>query len=134
MVVYDDTLPLDFGDDDPGRYDPLDIKVRACTIAELRRAMELTAGGGLLPTRDVERYDDLVALVGSTLVSWNLDDPASGDPLPADAEHLAARPALLVGRIINAWIDAQLGLSAPLGQPSNDGAPEAEIPQTPLAS
>lgn len=133
MVVYNDTLILDFGEHDPARYDPIDVRVRSCTIRELRRAMELTAGG-VLPTRDAERYDELVALVGSTLRQWNLDDPDTGEPVPADAEHLASRPALLIGRIINAWTDAQLGLAAPLDQPSHDGAPAAEIPQTPLAS
>lgn len=134
MVAYDDTIALDFGDDDP-RFDALEVTVREVDVPTYRRAVVLTAGG-LDPGGDEAtqaRVDEFVALVGDSLVSWNLTNP-DGGPVPADAQHLGAQPHKLLRRILNAWVIGQVSLAAPLAVPSQPGPQPVAIPVQPLAS
>jgi hypothetical protein len=134
MVAYDDTIALDFGDDDP-RFDALEVTVREVDVPTYRRAVVLT-DGDLDPGGDDKqqaRVDEFVALVGATLVSWNLTNP-DGGPVPADAQHLAAQPHKRVRRLLNAWIVGQVSMAAPLALPSQRGETPVAIPVEPLAS
>ena len=57
----------------------------------------------------------------SMLVGWNLVDE-HGKAIPATGEGMKSLPDMSFAlRIVNLWLEAVAGVSAPLGPPSNDG-------------
>lgn len=57
------------------------------------------------------------------LREWNLEDDR-GQPVPATVDGLMKSQELAtVMMILEAWIDAMVGISGPLEQPSSDGQP-----------
>jgi hypothetical protein len=134
MVAYDDTLPLVFNHP---KLDELEVTAREVDVETYVRAIWLVADGRNLFTQEnLVHTRELGDIVAASIVSWNLDVPRSDppEPLPVTAENLHSLPKHLRRHIIDAWLDAQVGLADPFAAPSNDGAPLAEIPATPLAS
>ena len=66
------------------------------------------------------------------LVDWNVTD--DGEPVPTTLEGVKSVEPELIMAIVDAWMDAINGVSAPLAKPSSDGEPslEASIPMESL--
>jgi hypothetical protein len=134
MVAYDDTVDLVFNHP---KLDELEVTAREVDIGAYTRVLWLMSGGrNLLNDENMVHVGEMNEIVAASIASWNLDVPRSDppEPLPVTAESLNGLPWRLRRHIIDAWIDAQVGLADPFEQPSNGGAPLAEIPATPLAS
>lgn len=74
--------------------------------------------------------------MGDKLISWNLEDPDTGSPVPAMHEAILQQDKDLMMAICGAWLDGMAGVAAPLEQTSPDTPPslEASIPMEPPSS
>jgi hypothetical protein len=69
------------------------------------------------------------------LISWNLEDPVTGEPVPVtDAPN---RDSRMIRRLNNAWIETVQGVHQadplPENSPSGETSPAPPIPMTPVA-
>jgi hypothetical protein len=71
----------------------------------------------------------------SALVSWNLEDE-DGAPVPATLEGIRSLEVDFTLKIMNAWLDAVNGVSAPLDPSSSGGLPSVvgSIPMETLSA
>jgi hypothetical protein len=99
-----------------GDYEGLEVTMRSVSIGEMRALQ----GNGEDSGKD--GFDRMVSLVASHLVEWNREDE-DGQALPPTLESLEDEEPSLINLIIDRWTDAVAGVSAPLEQPSNSGAP-----------
>lgn len=115
--------------DDTTDYPGLEVQVRTLTMGQLYRA--LSDDGGTQPNFD---------LFCDRIVSWNLEDEVTGEPVPVTREALEAEDDDLISTIIKRWISEVMGVPAPLDGASNSGGTSvaestlAEIPSQSLAS
>jgi hypothetical protein len=80
----------------------------------------------------VEAVRLIVDTFAGALVDWSLQDE-DGTPVPATAAGLRGEEPDLLMALLEAWMDAVVGVSAPLGRPSPAGEPslEASLPMAP---
>jgi len=134
MVAYDDTVDLVFNHP---KLDQVEVVAREVDLDTYTRALWLISDDrNLVRPDNVEHHRELGDIVAGSIVSWNLDVPRSDppEPLPITGDAVHALPKLLRRHIVDAWLEAQVGLADPFAVPSNGGAPLEEIPATPLAS
>lgn len=134
----------------------LEVRVKSMTtgqLMDLTRAASHLAGrvGGEVRVEDLAP-EDLAALdmmfgaLADALASWNLEDCPLGDcpgpdcgerhePVPATLAGVRAQETPLTLRLVNEWMRAAGGVSAPLVGRSTSGAtfPEASLPMEPLS-
>ncbi|MFC8862649.1 hypothetical protein [[Kitasatospora] papulosa] len=70
------------------------------------------------------------------LISWNLEDEITGEPVPVTPEAVMGQDQDLMIALAAAWMDGLLGaIKGPLETTSTDGqpSPEASIPMEPLS-
>ncbi|NGO68513.1 hypothetical protein [Streptomyces boncukensis] len=103
------------------------------------RSLSLRNYKELLGIGEVDRSD-----VGSqleefarSLISWNLEDEETGEPIPATPEAVDAEDADLMQKIAGFWFDALTGViqgdPLPDSSPGGGQSPEATIPMEPLS-
>jgi hypothetical protein len=116
------TFKLKFKDPE---YDGLEVIATELSTGELWQWMEdekvANAGGDT----GMEARRRLLQVLAEAIVSWNAEDD-KGQPVPTTVEGLLAQGHRFNNRLMDAWTDALVGISAPLPQPSADGAPSAE--------
>lgn len=105
------TYVLEFG---AGTYlDGAEIRIRSTPIDVVEQLEEL-------------RYIDAIPLFLEYLEEWNLED-ADGEPVKRTEEAVRAALELPVLKLIVAqWINAAVGVTAPLDPPSSDGPPSLD--------
>lgn len=114
--------------DDTTDYPGLEVQVRTLTMGQLYRAL----GEG----KGARNFD----LLCDRIVSWNLEDEVTGEPVPVTREALEAEDDDLIGAVINRWLAEVMGVPAPLESGSGSGGTSvaestlAEIPSQSLAS
>lgn len=126
----------------------LEVRARGSSVGELMDLMALArlGGGHKFTAEDVKDIDGLFGLFASKLISWNLETedgaPITFDPemvtlygsdgsvisrLETDAEAktrvFRAQDMDFAMDLVLAWVDAVIGVPAPLEQKSDDGAP-----------
>lgn len=84
---------------------------------------------------DLSNIGDQLKAMGAALISWNLEDEDTQEPVPVTPEAVMAQDQDLMIALATAWLDALRGLPAPLEQSSTDGPPslEASLPMEPLS-
>lgn len=84
---------------------------------------------------DLSNLGDQLKEMGTSLISWNLEDEDTQEPVPVTPEAVMAQDQDLMIALATAWLDALRGLPAPLEQSSTDGPPslEASLPMEPLS-
>jgi hypothetical protein len=117
-------LTFDEGDDLHG----LEVHMRGMSIADFMQSSGMDGGDGDDAAATVERFYQHI-------VSWNLDDPTTGQPVPvADAPN---RDSRMIRRLNNAWIETVQGVhkADPLPDSSTSGEPSQApvIPMAPLS-
>lgn len=134
-----DRIPLVFTGQDGQplpAYDACHIVVRAIGVDTYGTVGDLLGDNGIdgRTRAEDERIRAIVGHMVDSVVEWNLEN-ANGDPTPITVDGLLGNhPRTLVFAMFNTWRAAQRDGPAPFEQPSNDGAPLAEIPVTSLAS
>lgn len=120
------TYKLVFKDPD---YEGLEVTARELTAGELWEfiaAEKESAAGG---DGAMEGRRKTMQMLADALVSWNAETE-EGEPIPPTLEGLLSQGPGFAGRVMDAWTDALIGISAPLPQTSTVGDPsvEASIP------
>lgn len=70
---------------------------------------------------DTLKYSEAIPLFLEYLESWNLED-ANGEPIKLTEEAIRGNLELpVLRRVIDAWTQAAIGVTAPLDQPSSNG-------------
>ncbi|MEU8362316.1 hypothetical protein AB0C27_40490 [Nonomuraea sp. NPDC048882] len=84
---------------------------------------------------EVDQMEDLFLMFGRELVSWNLEDEDTGEPIPCTPDAFLDADLPLAVEIITAYGQNVAGVSPPLdgGSPSGDQSQEASIPMEPLS-
>lgn len=84
---------------------------------------------------DLSNIGDQLREMGKALISWNLEDEESGEPVPVTPEAVMAQDQDLMIALAKGWTDGLRGIPAPLEPSSTDGppSPEASIPMEPLS-
>lgn len=106
------------------------------TILDVMRSAGATLRGGKPGVEDIESVGLLFEKFGGALVEWNLDDPATGEPVPATPDGLRGLDFDLVTMLAMEWVGAVVGAAAPLGPASSPGpGPRMDsLPMEPLSS
>lgn len=89
-----------------GELEGLVVTVRRASQSSLRaaaRLMELTDGPDITES-DAATILDLFDRFARALVSWNVEDPETGDPIPATAEGVAELDDDFVLKMIMGWL------------------------------
>lgn len=92
---------------------------------------------GISANPEISHVGDQLARMGDKLISWNLEDPETGNPIPATSEAVLDQDKDLMVAILNAWLDGMAGVAAPLESSSPSGEPSpavSEIPMEPLSN
>ncbi|WP_225840317.1 hypothetical protein [Streptomyces sp. NK08204] len=121
------TIRFDAGHD----YHGAEARVRGMSFGEYQEATGLDGGDGDGGSASIKRF-------ASHLVSWNLEDEDTGEPIPPTEEGIKAVDHDLVVALSNAWIQTLLGVhdADPLPETSPSGEPSrvaSEIPMEPLS-
>ena len=107
------TATLKFSD---GDYEGAEVVCRASGVP-MATYFQMRAG-----LDSEEQVRDVFQLFGDTiLLRWNVEDQ-DGNPRPANGESLLAEDSDFVMAIIAAWLDARVGVNAPLAGASDSGA------------
>lgn len=137
------TYVLKFGED-TGEYAGLVVKLKSPKIKVMQNLIKdaLTLGSltpDQLATRATEGDEDLDRIYktfADHLVEWNLEDE-DGEAVPATFEGVCEVDQDLFTFLLDQWIKASAGVSAPLDKPASSGEtfPDlSEIPTVPLSS
>lgn len=121
------SFTLDF---DGTEFEGLVVVCRPPSIAALAhgaamQGVEVTA----------EEFKTMLGYFAEGLVSWNYEDD-NDQPIPATREELLKVDQEMGVAIVDAWMTAVTGVSAPLGESSPGGDPsvEALLPMEPLSA
>ncbi|NUP18432.1 MAG: hypothetical protein HOZ81_20575 [Streptomyces sp.] len=93
---------------------------------EFQEAQAVRARGGEAAKGATQQ---MLEMLSGAILSWNAETP-SGEAIPHTMDGLRTLDLDFNMAVIDAWMDALNGVSAPLPQTSTDGAPsvEASIP------
>lgn len=90
---------LDFEGTD---YEGLQVKVRGLTTGEYLEIVSLSAPA----TEENKETEGLLRMFAEHLVSWNLIDDDTDEPVPTTYDGVTSNDFLMNMYIVNAWTDA----------------------------
>lgn len=116
----------------------LEVAMRPGSIGMMRRAAALKGLRGMTEAEQLEAVGEVIDLMAQALTGWNLEvetrvnGEAVRQPVPATVDGLAAQDHELVFAILEAWMDAQTAVPAPLAARSPDGELSALVRSLPM--
>lgn len=118
-------------------YEGLEVTARELSTGELWEYMaaEKTAADITQDSKDrTAARRQLLQMLADALISWNAEK--DGKPVPTTVDGLLSLGHSFNSRVMDAWTDALIGISAPLPETSTAGEPsvEASIPMDALSS
>lgn len=124
-------------DGDPD-MDGLQVRVRSLSVdgftglGDIARLSEVN-GRNFTP-EDMQLVNNLFAQFADALSEWNLEDD-DGNPIPPTLEQVRKQDVVWMLRVALVWIEAIVGVPAPLEPASSGGQQslEASIPMEPLS-
>jgi len=128
------TFKLKFADEE---MDGLEVRARSASMERYLEIAQIQDAIDEADSPSAAEYDvirRLGAQLAEHLVDWNLQEE-DGTPVPCTADGLMSQDMLFVYAIVEAWMEAAAGVSAPKAQNSNGGPPsvEASLPMEPLS-
>lgn len=103
------------------RWNGLEVRLRGMDIGELKKISDLR--GDATDGNDLERVEPVLDILGSALLSWNLED--DGIPVPTSAFRGEDMTMLLA--IVAAWTEVVGDVPTPLPPPSSNGERLEEV-------
>lgn len=99
----------------------LEVRVRTTSMAGMTSMAKLAglANGREITAEDIDQLDPLFELFISCLESWNLED--AGAPVSATKAALLEQDLDFTLSLVSAWIEAAVGVPAPLDEKSTAG-------------
>ncbi len=95
------------------------VRMQSIRLGKMRRLMLLTDSDNT----DDSGVDEILNLFEEALVSWNLEDFETGEPVPPTREGIDQQEIEFIMRIIDAWMNQMTGTDGPgaLGKGSTSG-------------
>jgi len=123
---------LQFEGDD---FEGLEVKVRPPSVGEAMDHVDLSwIKDPTLPEAEQgRRLRGLYELFAGRLLEWNVEDPATGEPVPATLDGVLSLDHDFGIRLVESWLFRTAGVPAPLDADSNTGpatVDESLIPMT----
>lgn len=113
-----------------------EVRARRISVRKfLALAPLLEADLASFSKEEVDQMQDLFLQFGGELVSWNLEDEDTGEPIPCTPDTFLDADLQLAIEIITAYGQNVAGVSPPLPQPAPSGDPslEASLPMETLS-
>lgn len=120
----------------PAHPDVPGMQVRLASMSILERlefdTMRFTPVANALEIPEKDRR--MAQALAERLISWNVLDPKTGDPVPPTLEGILSLDDWVINPIVEAWIDAITGVRRPLAPPASADGMEVmdSIPVQPL--
>lgn len=114
-------------------YAGLVVRARTASLGQLFDISDMAEGADRITAVNYEKIRSLYAMFAERLVSWNVLDEKTGEPVPATAEQLHKEEHPLVMAIIYAWMDAIQGVITPAGPLDSDGSSDQAPPDLGLS-
>lgn len=115
---------IDFGEDSP--LHGLHVRASACTVDEYNKMLRMSVIEGGVSVELIEGNDWTLQLFANHLVSWDLEDYITGEPVNTTLEAILSQERGLIAQIIAAWQVAIVSVPKLSRSNSNDGAILAE--------
>ncbi|WP_405611378.1 hypothetical protein [Streptomyces sp. NBC_01508] len=115
--------------EEPHEYAGFEAVLRGKTLGEY---LSLLGVGEV----DQSALSEQLKEMARSLISWNLKDEDTGEPVSATPDAVYEQDQDLMLALGSAWLDGLAGVSAPLAENSSDGGPslEASLPMEPLSA
>ncbi|MEU6785908.1 hypothetical protein ABZ912_42535 [Nonomuraea angiospora] len=122
---------------DDGEFEGLEVRVRSISVRrflQLGPLLEASFSDGF-SEKDIAEMEALFREFSQTLVSWNLADEDTDEPVPCTFDAFMDQDIAFVKEIISSWAEHIAGVAAPLEQPSPGGEPfpEESLPMETLS-
>lgn len=101
-------------------YDGLEMSMGTLSVKEILEVEELMSGDDSKPT-----FVALVARLARAIQDWNLEDE-DGNPIPVTEDALMGFEVKLINTVVSAWVNAIVGVPAPLENDSTSGGKSLE--------
>jgi hypothetical protein len=98
-----------------GDYAGLEVNIRSLNMGQLLEAKSGKSASGK------DGLEGTVELLADRIVDWNLEDEETGEAVPTTLDAMKGEDDDLILDIINRWMEAVSGVSAPLDETSNSG-------------
>lgn len=112
------TVKLTWAD---GEMAGFEVRARRVSIAKFLELGPVLDGINADGMEGLAGLRDLVLEFGKILVSWNLEDEDTGEPVPCTPQEFLHQDLALVKAIVEAWAEHIAGVAAPLDRPSPGG-------------
>lgn len=124
--TYRLTFDLDTDPDMAG----LVIRAHSAPVGELLRFEELRTA------EDAASIRDMMLIFTDRVIEWNVTDPDTGQPVPADLDGLMAQELPWAMTVMNAWVEAITQAPPPLPNGSGSGrrSLEESLPMEPMSA
>lgn len=93
------------------------VRMASIKLGKLRRLMKLTSD----ENSDDGGVEEILDLFQANLISWNLEDFETGEPVPTSKDAVEDQEIELVMRIVEQWMDHMTGTPGDLGKDSTSG-------------
>lgn len=112
----------------------LEISIKGLSIGDLDSLTKVMAlAGGDFKPEDLVKLDPVIDLITSKIVWWNYEDD-NDEVLPITRESVKSLDISDLVPAIEAWMQAVMGVQAPLERASNSGETSlAELSMEPLS-
>lgn len=114
---------IDFKD---SSLEGLEMRASACTVGEYNKMLKAAVSDTGITEQTIEDNEWILNLFVDYLVSWNLDHPITGEPVPATLEGLVSLERPVVAQIIAAWQVALVTIPKPSKPSSSSGETSPE--------
>lgn len=106
--------------------DGLHVRSSCCTVSEYNEMLAVAAGATEINSDVIRANERILELFSNHLVSWDLEDPIDGSPVPANRAGIDAQERTLVSQLITAWQVAMVTVPNLSKPDSSDGGISAE--------
>jgi hypothetical protein len=112
-------------------YEGLNVKATCCTVGEYRRMLQVAAADrtGGITEEGLKGNDWILQLFADNLVSWDLEDPATGLPVSPNLDGINSQEQRLITILLTAWQIAltTVPTSLPNVSPSGETSEEQSL-------
>lgn len=99
----------------------LEMRASACTVDEYNKMLRAAVSDNGITEQTLKDNDWILRLFIDHLVSWNLDHPVTGEPVPTTYEAMLTLERSLVSQMVAAWQMALVTVPKPSNSNSSSG-------------
>lgn len=108
-------------------FDGLHVKMSCCTIRQHSEMMKGAVRSGDISEETLEDNEYILNLFSDHLLSWDLEDPIDGSPVPTNREGIDSQERTLIAQLIASWQIAMVNVPNLSNTSSNNGRTSEEV-------